>query len=364
MHSTTAASRRHLPLALAAALAASLALAGCGGDGDKGADDVQHDWTGLTTALDSFLGAGSGQVLGYSFALKLDGKTVYTGANGTMSVDSVIPIASASKAPSATIILSLVKDGLIDLDTPVYDYIGSVVDWPIAKRSITMRMLLNHTSGIQFDSSCMNDDNTTLVDCVQEIADTTLNFVPGTAFGYSGAGYQVAGLVAEEVSGETWSQLVDERLNTPLGMTTFTYGDTDNPRIAGGASCSAEDYLKFTQLYLNGGKVGSTQIITADQAAQATENQVADLPVYYTPVPDGSGLNGYSFGFWISDAANYPGSNGPEISDPGLLGTTPWLDFDKSYTAVVLITSDTDTGIAMWNAARTQILDQLNGTQQ
>ncbi|MGH8443982.1 MAG: serine hydrolase domain-containing protein, partial [Solimonas sp.] len=201
---------------------------------------------------------------------------------------------------------------------------------------------------------------TTLAACVSEIAGVDLNFTPGTAFGYSGAGYQVAGLVAEQASGKSWATLVKERLSDPLGMASFTFGDTQNPRLGGGAFCNATDYLKFTQLYLNGGKAGNTTIVTAAQIAASKTSQTQNLPVFFAPVPDGSGLNGYSFGFWISDAANHPGSNGPETSDPGILGTTPWLDYDKGYTAIVLITSTTDVGLAMWNAARPDILDQLN----
>src|SRR3546814_140225 len=165
---------------------ASLLLAACGNKGDSGANDVQHDWTALTTALNGYLGDGDNQVEGYSLALKLDGETVYTraagnvtGTNLPMNLDLAIPIASASKALSATIILSLVNNGLIDLDTPVSQYIGDQINWPIIKRDITMRMLLNHTSGLPFDSPCLSEDDTTLKDCAQEIANTGLNFIPG-----------------------------------------------------------------------------------------------------------------------------------------------------------------------------------------
>lgn len=350
--------RRSLTVALTLTLSALL-LSACGDKGDKGLNDTERDWSGLTKALDSYVGIGDEELLGYSFALNVNGKQVYSGASGVLSVDSVIPIASASKAPSATIVLSLANDGLIDLDAPVSDYIGDIVDWPWLKRDITTRMLLNHTSGLPFDSACLNDDDTTLADCVQEIADSGLSFLPGARFGYSGTGYQVAGLVAERASGKSWHALVDEKLVQPLGMNSFSYGDTDNPRIAGGASCDASDYLKFLQLYLNGGQFSGTRIISTAQAEQATQNQVAGLPVYYTPIPDGSGLEGYSFGFWISDEENHPGSNGPEISDPGLFGTTPWLDVDKSYAAVILITNTTETGLAMWDSARSKIIEQL-----
>ncbi|WP_020648087.1 serine hydrolase domain-containing protein [Solimonas variicoloris] len=345
----------------AVSLASALLLGACGG-GD-GESAPAYDWSSLATTLDGFVGSSEGKVSGYSFALAVGGHLRYTRAGGDMAADAVIPIASASKAPSATVILSLVKDGLLDLDTPVADYLGDVIAWPLAKRDITLRMLLNHTSGLPFSSPCMDDDNTTLQACTQEIADTTLNSLPGNRFGYSGAGYQVAGFVATHVSGKSWQTLVQERLAGPLGMSTFSYGDTQNPRIGGGAVASATDYLKFAQLYLNGGSVGGTAIVSAAQVETAKTSQIEGLPVYYTPVPDGSGLHGYSFGWWISDAAQHPGSAGPELSDPGLLGATPWLDFDQRYTAVVLLNSTTDNGVAMWNAARPDILAQLNPPQ-
>ncbi len=336
-------------------LACVILLAGCS-DGDG-----TGRWVVVSKALDSFVGVGPDQVGGYSFALAVNGKTVFTRAGGLFPTDAAVPIASASKAPSATIILSLVKDGLIDLDTPVSEYLGNLVYWPLDKRAITMRMLLNHTSGIPFTSSCLDEDNTSLRACTQEIANSRLDFAPGTAFGYSGAGYQVAGFVAQQVSGKSWTTLVQERLTEPLGMSSFNYGDPRNPRIAGGAVSNAEDYLKFTQLYLDGGRVGDTEVITPGQVQTAKTSQIAGLPVFYTPIPDGSGIRGYSFGWWISDNAIHPGSAGPELSDPGVLGTTPWLDFGQSYTAIVLISGGAEKGLAIWNAARPEILQELNG---
>src|SRR3546814_9133532 len=100
--------------------------------------------------------------------------------------------------------------------------------------------------------------------------------------------YQVAGYVATVVSGKSWSTLVNARLAGPLGMNSLTYGASDNPRFAGGAWSTAEDYLKFTQLYLDGGKAGGTAIITTPQVDAAKHHPVAGLPVYYTPEPDGS----------------------------------------------------------------------------
>lgn len=315
-----------------------------------------YDWSALGTTLDNYV--SSGQITGYSFALAVGGETVYTRGGGDLPDNAIIPIASASKAPSAAIILSLVDDGLLDLDTPVAQYFGSAIDWPEDKAAITLRMLLNHTSGLTFSSPCLDDDSTTLQACAQEIAHSTLNFRPGALFGYSGAGYQLAGYLATLVSGKSWSTLVDERLATPLALRYFSYGSSDNPRIAGGVITSAADYLKFNQLYLDGGSAGG--VVSPAQVLLVKQNQIAGLPVLYEPVPAGSGLNGYSFGWWLTDGDRHPGSAGPELSDPGLFGATPWMDFNQRYTAVIFILSTTDVGLSIWDDLRPEILSQLN----
>lgn len=353
-----------LPLSLSLLLC----LGGCrGGSGSGGGDDSgsdpddgrEYDFGTLTSTLDAFVGDADDQVSGYSFILDIGGTTALQCAGGDLSTSSVIPIASASKAPAAATILSMVEDGLINLDTPVSRYIGAAVDWPDAKASITMRMLLNHTSGIALNTPCLSDQQSTLLACVQEIANTPLAFTPGSQFGYSGAGYQVAGFVAQQASGQSWSTLLHERVTSPLGMSSFNFGTTQNPRIGAGANSNAADYLKFSRMTLNGGTYGGVTVLSSEQAARAKTNQVAGLPVFYTPFPQDAGVHGYSFGWWITDADQLDGSAGPEISDPGLLGTTPWVDFDKDYAAVLLLRSNTTNGLAMWNAIRPLIREQV-----
>ena len=224
---------------LAVALLAALLLAGCGGGGatagsgsgpdagsgtstdpgtgstDPGSTSTpvvsSYDWSALATQLDTSVGSDSGQVAGYSFALAVSGSSAnngsYTRAGGNLGSNARVALASASKGPAALVLLSLVRDGLLDLDMPVSAYLGSSISWPAAKAAITLRMLLDHTSGIPYSSTCLADTATTLAACTQEIADTALVFSPGTRFGYSGAGYQVAGYIAQQVSGVAWNTL-------------------------------------------------------------------------------------------------------------------------------------------------------------
>jgi len=319
---------------------------------------LPFDGAALAEALDGFVGPGEGQVSGYSFALNVDGRTVFTRAGGDMTLDSVIPIASASKAPAGAAILTLEREGLVSLDTPVTSYLGDAITWPLAKQGITLRMLLNHTSGLPMSSPCLDEMNAmTLQACVAEIAQAPLDFLPGTQFGYSAAGYQVAGLVAERVTGKDWNALFAERVTAPLRMASFSYGTPENPRVAGGAVSNVLDYIKFSQAILDGG----APLLTPAQGQALRSSQIDGLPVFFTPAPAGARLEGYSQAWWISAAANHPGSAGPEISDPGLLGSTPWIDFGQGYTAVLLINGTPEKGLAMWTAARAKILEALNG---
>jgi CubicO group peptidase (beta-lactamase class C family) len=339
------------------ALLAAAILSACS---IEGSDDYRHreyDWAALAQVLDGAVGEGEAQVSGYSFVLNVDGRREFSRAGGDMTLETAIPIASAAKAPAAAALLTLEREGLVDLDTPVSQYIGEAIDWPLAKSAITLRMLLNHTSGLPTTSPCLDEVNMlTLQECAAEIAAAELDFLPGTQFGYSAAGYQVAGLVAEQVTGKPWSTLFRERVTEPLGMDSFGYGELSNPRVAGGAVSNAPDYIRFSQAILGGG----APLLSGAQAGALRRNQVAGLPVYFTPALPGASLEGYSLGWWISAAANHPGSKGPEISDPGLLGSTPWIDHGKNYTAVLLITGTPEKGLAMWTAARERILAELD----
>lgn len=340
-----------------------LMLGGCSDGGSYGYEEPppgrEYDFDALASALDGFVGDDDDQVPGYSFVLDIGGTTVFQRASGDLEIDSVIPIASSAKAPAAAAILSLVDEGLIDLAAPVSRYLDGAVVWPLSKSAITMGMLLNHTSGIPFNSPCLARQEMTLQACVQEIADTQLDFLPGTQFGYSGAGYQVAGLVAQQVVGRSWAAVLRERVTAPLGMSSYGYANTQNPRVAGGAVSSAGDYLRFARMMLDGGTYGGRTVLSPAQAARIRTSQIGVLGSFFSPLPPGAGVEGYSFGWWISDVAELGGGIGPEVSDPGLLGSTPWMDFGRNYAAVLLVDSNTANGLAMWKAARSRIQEQI-----
>ncbi len=300
---------------------------------------VSHDWPALNQTLENFVPS---KVDGLTFLLAKDGQIVYEKTLGNQTMDSFLPIASSTKMPSAIVILTLVEDGLLDLDEPVATYLQGHINWSSDKAAITTRMLLNHTSGLLGNPDCLgNRGKGTLQECAQEIADAPLEFTPGEQFAYGGGSFQVAGYVAEVVSNKPWNDLFQERLAEPLGLTQLTYsggtlGSDTNPRIAGGASSDVYDYNKILQMILNEGQYNGMQILSPQTIQMMSTSQIAGLPLLRSPGEDDL-LLGYSFGFWISDPSIHPGSNGPELSDQGAFGCTPWVDFDLDYSAVLLI---------------------------
>jgi CubicO group peptidase (beta-lactamase class C family) len=329
-------------------------LAACAGPTPPDPSPPADQWHELDEALRAFVPA---RLPGLGFLLTRSGETLYAVALGNQTLDSVLPIASSTKMPSGTVILSLVDEGRIDLDEPVATCLAGSLRWPRDKSAITMRMLFNHTSGLVPDPPCLSQQGLTLAECAQQVADQPLEFAPGTAFAYGGGSMQLAGYVAEVVTGKDWNALFAERVAGPLSLGRFSYGDALNPRLAGGASSDLGDYNRIQQMVLADGRFAGRQILSRAAIELWRTDQVAGVPKLRSPGDDR--LPGYSFGWWISSPALHPGSRGPELSDQGAFGCTPWIDFDLGYAATLLIRDRTQTGTEIWDAVRPIIIENL-----
>lgn len=351
-----------------AASAVSL-LAACGGGGTSPSGPA-FDAAAVGATLDAAL--TSEQIDGYSFALVDAGGTLDLRNGGDIALGQTVELASASKLPTVLAILTLVDDGLLDLDRPVGQYLsehdpGFV--WPVDKAAITMRMLMAHTAGMVGLSDSQPDclfveRQTTLRACAQVIADSALIAAPGSVFNYGGADLQVAAHVATTLAGGSWHSFFADRIGRPLGLTRLSYGDPaviTNPRVAGGAVSTARDYGRLLRLLLNDGVHNGTRVLSSAMVAELLRDQIAGLPVQYAPfAPERlADFPGYGLGVFISAPSLHPGSAGPEYSDPGLFGATPWLDLSLGYGAVLLIENTTATGLSLWDQLRPSILAGL-----
>ena len=339
------------------------------------ATPATYNWTTLGNTLDGFVTKQKtppeGKVNGYSFELVSKTGVLYSRAGGNIKAGTVVPLASSSKLPAAVAILTLTNAGRLNLDAPISGFLaGSAVSWPADKAAITMRMLLNHTSGLPGLNdnypSCINNENSeTFAQCVQEVANSPLVYTPGTAYDYGGADYQVAGYVAMWVaSASSWEAFFKSAVAKPLNLSTLTWGNPNtlpNPRIAGGAQSAVADYAGLLQVLLNDGMYGTKQFLRPGTVTNALElNQIEGLPILnFAPVLSPTDFPGYSFGLFNAAPFMNAPSTGTEFSDPGSTGPAPWFDTGLGYGAVLLINDDSTTGIDMWNAARPLIIQQM-----
>ncbi|MFZ4508394.1 MAG: serine hydrolase domain-containing protein [Fimbriimonas sp.] len=166
------------------------------------------------------------QVPGVSIVVTRRGRTVLSKGYGyadlehrvRMSANSVHELASVSKQFTATSILLLVQDGKLKLDDPLVNF----ADFPPAAwKAITIRHLLQHTSGLPDYLANSSDIRTeaTTTELLAAVAKKPLVFAPGSKFEYSNTGYMALGHIIAKVSGKSATEFVIERIAKPLGMT-------------------------------------------------------------------------------------------------------------------------------------------------
>jgi len=176
-----------------------------------------------------------GRVPGLAVAVVQGEDVVYSNGFGVTSLEeggvSVTPrtlfhIGSTTKPLTGTMILRLVEAGALDLDRPVGDYVPDLrFSQPTAERTITLRLLLSHTSGLQSSAAYFGPrDHDGLARAMYETL-VTRSFVapPGTVYAYSNDGLQLAGYVAEVATGESFDSLMQRLVFEPLEMTRTTY---------------------------------------------------------------------------------------------------------------------------------------------
>lgn len=143
-----------------------------------------------------------------------------------LTAETPFQLASISKTFTSTAILLLHQEGKLHIDSLVLNYIP---EFPYP--GITVRHLLNHTSGLQnymwvmerfWTQSRMPSNEDMLATFIKH--KRPLDFVPGTRWAYSNTGFAVLGLLVERVSGQRYPDFLRERIFTPLGMlNTFVY---------------------------------------------------------------------------------------------------------------------------------------------
>ncbi len=278
------------------------------------------------------------------------GKIVYYKAFGmsdnaagrALKPDDIFRIASQTKAITSTAVMILWEEGRFRLDDPISKFIpefknpqvlktyneqdGTWTGEP-AKREITIRDLLTHTSGLGYGFidpdprirkiyakagiiEAFTTEHVTIAEIVKKLAKLPLHHNPGEKFTYA-MGLDVLGYLIEIVSGMPFDAFFQKRLFDPLGMKDTGFylpADKANRLVAvqkpengkwvrfpvtnydpdypikgaksffsggGGLSSTARDYATFLQMYLNGGELGGVRILSRTTVRTILSQQVA-----------------------------------------------------------------------------------------
>ena len=229
-------------------------------------------------------GDGSG-----SIAILDNGQIVYSEGFGMADRENSIPvdsntlfnIGSISKTYCAAAVMLLVDDGKVKLADPVTKYLPDFVMADPRYKDITVRMLLNHASGLPgtaWSNTLGYETNPTIYqDLLSALSVAHLKATPGEMAPYTNDGFTLAEMVVARVSGESYMDFLSQRIFNPLSLdhTGLSVGEQSNKTIAyyyspnsgikdppqvlsllgaGGLSSTAEDLVRFADSFSRSGK--------------------------------------------------------------------------------------------------------------
>jgi len=292
------------------------------------------------SAIDSILkgAAEAGDVPGVVAMATDRSGSIYEGAFGqrvlgqpaAMSLDTVVWIASMTKAITGAAAMQLVEQGKLELEAPASAVVSDLAQAQVLegfdasgqprlrapKRPITLRHLLTHTAGFGYEiwsqdvAAYQTAKNVPgIISCQNAALTTPLLFDPGDKW-YYGINIDWAGKMVEAVTGKRLGAYMQENLFAPLGMTSTAFkitpamrerlakihqrGDDDSltPQLeleipqdaefdmgGGGLYSTAQDYLKFVRMILNRGKANGMQVLRAETVDQMSRNHMGSSRV-------------------------------------------------------------------------------------
>jgi CubicO group peptidase (beta-lactamase class C family) len=349
-------------------------------------------------ALSTFLKAATdrGDVPGVVVAVVDQDGTLYNEAFGqsstlskrAMTTDTIFNMASMTKPVTSIAIMMLVDEGKLKLDDEAAKYLpkwkdplvvtkfnaadGSFETRP-AKRPITIRHLLTHTSGIGYGFS--SPTLTTIMEKTKKTElDSPLLFDPGESWAY-GASTRVLGHVVEAISGQKIDAFLESRILKPLGMndTAYLVPTTKYSRVVavnargadgkfverpmpatlpatvqgdGGLYGTASDYGLFLRMLLNGGRLGNTRILTERSVKTIFENHMGNAvvqpqesanPSLSRNFPVGAGKDRWGLGFQLA-AEKLPNRRTPGSGTwAGIFNTHFFIDPSREIGVIVMM---------------------------
>ncbi len=348
--------------------------------------------TFLTEAVDR------GDVPGVVVLVAAPDRVLYHEAFGKLNVargvdmrkDAIFRIASMTKPLTSVGIMMLVEERKLDLDDDVSKYVPAFKNAQVisrldlaagaywtrpAKRPITIRHLLTHTSGIGYSWSDPGLAMIAKLTGSTNDAKLPLLHEPGEKWTY-GAGPRILGDVIERLASQPIEMFLEERIFRPLLMSDTGYAvppdknarvvtlhqrkdgllvETPNaatiaaePRGDGRLFSTAPDYCRFLQMILNHGQLGTARLLKPETVREISRNQTGAVKVrlqpavdasHTRPFPLGAGEDVWGLGFQLAcpakpdPAMRRPGS----MSWAGMNNTFFWIDPQEQIAVIVLM---------------------------
>ena len=314
-----------------------------------------------------------------------------------MSRDAIFRLASMSKPVTAAAVLMLLEQGKLRLSDPVSQFIPefktlkvavanpgtptqpageTAFDLVLAKRGITIRDLLTHTSGFMSGGPGSRQAATLvpraptekLSEYIPRLAAVPLDFQPGTEWRYSATGgFDVLGRIVEIASGQPYDQFLKQHVFDPLDMKDTGFVQTQsrasrlvtiyrktgtrlerienqnrftgNGYVSGSAGLmsTTEDYLQFAQMLVNGGQLNGKRLFSPKTIELMASDHVGDLFPGFAALP-GRGI-GFGLGVAVIEDAVTAGlrvSNG-SFGWMGAYGTLVWINPKEKLVALIMI---------------------------
>ncbi|OGK84829.1 MAG: 1,4-butanediol diacrylate esterase [Candidatus Rokubacteria bacterium GWC2_70_16] len=360
------------------------------------------DLKGIDTILSQAVGARS--VPGVVAAAATDRGVVYEGAFGQrevgkpapMTLDTVVWIASMTKAITATAAMQLVERGKLSLERPAGEVVPEIGAAKVLegfdaagqprlrapKRPITLRDLLTHTAGFSYEiwnTSIAQFQQVTgtpgITTCTNAALGTPLVFDPGDKWEY-GINIDWVGKMVEARSGQKLDRYFQDNIFGPLGMTDTSFklsasqrgrlasvhqrgadgalapiefGLPENPEFlmgGGGLYGTAGDYLTFCRMILQDGALNGAQVLRRDTVALMAQNHIGalEIGVFKTAIPPLSndvelfpGMSKkWGLSFLINTQTAPTGRSANSLAWAGLANTYFWIDRAKRVCGVFL----------------------------
>jgi CubicO group peptidase (beta-lactamase class C family) len=281
--------------------------------------------------------------------------------------DTIYRIGSVTKQFTAVAIIQLVDAGKLTLDEPLT---MALPDYPAPPKPITIKNLLQHTSGIPNFTSLPSympamAQKVTHADMVARFAALPLDFEPGAKWNYSNSAYYLLGMIIERASGETYADYLTKLVLAPVGLKHTQYEAPDGSGRAQGyhrenGALSVAQPINMTQPFSAGALVSTPgdlvkwmralvehRVTPADALDRVTSDTV---PVK----PDGDERYGYGIGVSVKDGRKIISHGG------GINGFVSLLAYFPETDRTIAIIANAD-GVNL-AALMTQIIDGLDKT--